>query len=93
MAAFSLSATPGNSAILFYFSYVVLPYETANAHCSECFISALTYLLACVRVCVHACVVECVRACFRACVRACVRAFKYISKNRITSAIFVRPFH
>ena len=64
--------------------YVELPYEAAIAHCSECFMSALTYLRVWSR--------AFVRACLRACVRACVRACRYISQNRITSAIF-RPFH
>ena len=85
---FSLNATPGNSAIMLCFSYIVLPYEAAIAHCCECFMSALTYLRACSRAFVRACL----RACVRACVRAFVRACRCISQNRITSAIF-RPFN
>ena len=84
MAAFSLNATPGNSAIMLCFSYAELPYEAAIAPCSECFMSALTYLRACSR--------AFVRACLRACVCACVRDCRCIFQNRITSAIF-RPFN
>ena len=77
---FSLSATPGNSAIMLCFVYVALPYEAAIAHCSKCFMSAITYFRACSRAFMRACVL----ARLRACVRECVRARRYISKKLIT---------